>query len=253
MQLEILYHGNCFDGCASAALFGRFLGEREGARLAACAYRPLQHQQGDPFPPDAFDADRERLRRLPLLGLPGLHWWFDHHASAFPTPADRAAFERDALAARSSGTRPPRAAPGSSPRTLARSVRLARRRPRGAGRLGRRHRRGAVRVRRGGGAARGAGAADHDAPRGHPRPGRPHPDHRGDAAPAARRDCGGALGDRAARAHPRAPPAATWSWSPARAARGRRGGDRPRRRPSSRARTSSSPTTSSPRRATRWS
>jgi hypothetical protein len=26
---------------------------------------------------------------------PRLHWWFDHHASAFPTPADRAAFERD--------------------------------------------------------------------------------------------------------------------------------------------------------------
>jgi hypothetical protein len=27
---------------------------------------------------------------------PDLHWWFDHHASAFPTPEARAAFERDA-------------------------------------------------------------------------------------------------------------------------------------------------------------
>ena len=52
MQLKVLYHGNCFDGCASAALFtARFFGEREGTRLSeVVAYRPLHHQQGDPFP-----------------------------------------------------------------------------------------------------------------------------------------------------------------------------------------------------------
>lgn len=94
MQLEILYHGNCFDGCASAALFGRFLAEREGTRPGAVRYRPLQHQQGDPFPEDAFDADT--VACVDFRFSPRLHWWFDHHASAFPTPADREAFERDA-------------------------------------------------------------------------------------------------------------------------------------------------------------
>jgi hypothetical protein len=95
MQLKILYHGNCFDGCASAALFGRFFAEREGSRLDAIRTHPVQHQQGDPFPPDAFDADVNACLDFRFSASPRLHWWFDHHASAFPTPADRAAFERD--------------------------------------------------------------------------------------------------------------------------------------------------------------
>lgn len=93
MQLELLYHGNCFDGCASAALFARFFGEREGTRLSAISFRPLHHQQGDPFPGDAFRADV--IACVDFRFSPRLHWWFDHHASAFPTPEDRAAFERD--------------------------------------------------------------------------------------------------------------------------------------------------------------
>jgi hypothetical protein len=95
MQLEILHHGNCFDGCASAALFARFFREREGARLDAVRYRPLQHQQGDPFPKDAFRADVNACVDFRFSPSPGLHWWFDHHASAFMSPADRAAFESD--------------------------------------------------------------------------------------------------------------------------------------------------------------
>jgi hypothetical protein len=95
MQLKILYHGNCFDGCASAALFGRFFGEREGARLSGVTYQPLQHQQGDPFPKDAFDADVNACVDFRFSPSPRLHWWFDHHASAFPNPADRATFEQD--------------------------------------------------------------------------------------------------------------------------------------------------------------
>ena len=95
MQLKVLYHGNCFDGCASAALFSRYFVEREGGRLDAVRFVPLQHQQGDPFPKDAFDADVNACVDFRFSPSPGLHWWFDHHASAFSTPADRAAFERD--------------------------------------------------------------------------------------------------------------------------------------------------------------
>jgi hypothetical protein len=96
MQLKILYHGNCFDGCASAALFGRFFVEREGSRLRAVSYSPLHHQQGDAFPPGAFDADVNACVDFRFSPSANLHWWFDHHASAFVTSADRAAFEREA-------------------------------------------------------------------------------------------------------------------------------------------------------------
>ncbi len=95
MQLKVLYHGNCFDGCASAALFGRFFVEREGTRLEAVRFVPLHHQQGDPFPKDAFDADVNACVDFRFSSSPALHWWFDHHASAFHRPEERAAFERD--------------------------------------------------------------------------------------------------------------------------------------------------------------
>jgi hypothetical protein len=96
MQLQVLYHGNCFDGCASAALFGRFFQEHEGRGLAGVSYVPLHHQLGDPFPKDAFRGDVNACVDFRFSASPRLHWWFDHHASAFPTPEDRAAFERDA-------------------------------------------------------------------------------------------------------------------------------------------------------------
>lgn len=93
MPLHVLYHGNCFDGCASAALFGRFARERLGQAGDAIRYRPLQHQQGDPFPADAFEA--ELVACVDFRFSPRLHWWFDHHASAFLSPADREVYERD--------------------------------------------------------------------------------------------------------------------------------------------------------------
>src|SRR5512146_2218413 len=96
MQLKVLYHGNCFDGCASAALFARYFVEREGGRLDAVRFVPLHHGPGDVFPRDAFDADVNACVDFRFSPSPALHWWFDHHASAFPSPADRAAFERDA-------------------------------------------------------------------------------------------------------------------------------------------------------------
>jgi hypothetical protein len=95
MQLDLLYHGNCFDGCASSALLGRFLLEREGARLSGVRHRPMAHQQGDPFPKDAFSGGLTACVDFRYSPDPGLHWWFDHHQSAFVSPADRATFEAD--------------------------------------------------------------------------------------------------------------------------------------------------------------
>jgi len=95
MHLKVLYHGNCFDGAASAALFGRFFAEREGRRPGRTTYHPLQHQQGSPFPPGIFDGDVNAVVDFRFSPSPDLHWWFDHHVSAFQPPEDRAAFEAD--------------------------------------------------------------------------------------------------------------------------------------------------------------
>jgi len=95
MQLKILYHGNCFDGCASAAVVSRFLSEREGTGAVELRYEPVHHGTGDPFPKDAFDGDLNACVDFRYSTSPRLHWWFDHHASAFPSPAERAAFEAD--------------------------------------------------------------------------------------------------------------------------------------------------------------
>jgi hypothetical protein len=95
MLLDLLYHGNCFDGCASSALLGRFLLEREGARLTGVRHRPMAHTQGDPFPPDAFSGGLTACVDFRFSPSPQLDWWFDHHQSAFLSPADRAVFEAD--------------------------------------------------------------------------------------------------------------------------------------------------------------
>jgi hypothetical protein len=95
MQGKLLYHANCFDGAASAALVGRFLREREGARLSRLEHQPVQHQAGDPFPPDAFDAELNAVVDFRWSPSPRLDWWFDHHQSAFHRPEWREAFERE--------------------------------------------------------------------------------------------------------------------------------------------------------------
>src|SRR5919198_6415033 len=95
MRLKVLYHANCFDGASSAAIFSRFLTEREGLALADTVFFPVQHQQGDPFPPNAFDAEVNACVDFRFSPSPRLTWWFDHHASAFQPASDRALFEAD--------------------------------------------------------------------------------------------------------------------------------------------------------------
>jgi len=93
MRLKVLYHANCFDGCASAAIAGRFFAEREGRRIARIDHQPVQHHEGDAYPPGAFDADVNAC--VDFRYSPRADWWFDHHVSAFHVPGDRADFDRD--------------------------------------------------------------------------------------------------------------------------------------------------------------
>ncbi len=94
-RFKILYHANCFDGCSSAAILTRFFAARGGTPPGDVGYQPVQHHQGDPFPPDAFDADVNACVDFRYSPSPRLHWWFDHHASAFHGTGDRGHFERD--------------------------------------------------------------------------------------------------------------------------------------------------------------
>ncbi|HVP69446.1 MAG TPA: phosphoesterase [Anaeromyxobacteraceae bacterium] len=96
MGLKVLYHANCFDGCASAAFAGRFFEAHLGAGLGRIVHQPVQHHEGDPFPPDAFDEAVNVVVDFRYSPSPRLDWWFDHHLSAFHKPEWRAQFERDA-------------------------------------------------------------------------------------------------------------------------------------------------------------
>jgi hypothetical protein len=94
MRLKVFYHDNCFDGLASAAVFTRFFRERVDA-AADVEYRGLAHRAGDPFAACAFDGDVNAIVDFRFTQRPGLHWFFDHHISAFQEPGDEDAFRAD--------------------------------------------------------------------------------------------------------------------------------------------------------------
>jgi hypothetical protein len=94
MRVRVLFHDSCFDGAASAGLFTRV----HAAAVAPGAeylYRGLTHHPGRVFPPDAFDGDENAVVDFRYDQSERLTWWFDHHVSGFPTPADEAHFRAD--------------------------------------------------------------------------------------------------------------------------------------------------------------
>lgn len=94
MNLRILYHGHCFDGVASAATFTRFYKDRI-AGDAKVAYAGLLHRPGNMFDQTLLDGDENAIVDFKYAASDRLDWWFDHHESAFLTPADEAHFRAD--------------------------------------------------------------------------------------------------------------------------------------------------------------
>ncbi|MFH1132012.1 MAG: phosphoesterase [Pseudomonadota bacterium] len=97
MRLQILYHGNCFDGVVSAAIFARFFREKIEPK-AEIIYRPMAHGRGDPYGPDhdaIFNADQNAVVDFRYSTSPRLTWWCDHHQSAFLQPEDKKHFDAD--------------------------------------------------------------------------------------------------------------------------------------------------------------
>lgn len=95
MRLRLLYHGQCFDGVASAAVFTRFYRAHEIAS-AQISYAPLLHTPGSLFDETMFDGDENAIVDFKYSPSERLTWWFDHHQSAFLSPADEAHFRADA-------------------------------------------------------------------------------------------------------------------------------------------------------------
>src|SRR5215210_2331485 len=95
MRLRLLYHGHCFDGVASAAVFTRFYLARAGASPVEVAYAPLLHTAGSLFDEGMFDGDENAIVDFKYSPSERLTWWFDHHQSAFLSSEDEAHFHAD--------------------------------------------------------------------------------------------------------------------------------------------------------------
>jgi hypothetical protein len=94
MKLRILYHGNCFDGVSSAAVFSKFY-RAKFAKAAEISYTPTMHKAGNAFDREQFDGDENAIVDFKYCADERLNWWFDHHQSAFLTPEDEAHFRAD--------------------------------------------------------------------------------------------------------------------------------------------------------------
>ncbi len=94
MKLRILYHGNCFDGVSSAALFTKFYHAKINPN-AEIDYTPTMHRAGNAFDKDQFDGDENAIVDFKYSPDERLTWWFDHHQSAFLSKSDEENFLAD--------------------------------------------------------------------------------------------------------------------------------------------------------------
>jgi len=90
----VFYHDKCFDGASSAALFSRFYRERIRGDVEF-VFSGLLHRAGALFDETNFDGDENAIVDFKYSSSPKITWWFDHHQSAFLTPADAEHFEHD--------------------------------------------------------------------------------------------------------------------------------------------------------------
>jgi hypothetical protein len=94
LRVKVFYHDRCFDGASSAALFSRFYAERI-RNDCQFIYSGLLHRAGSLFNEADFDGDENAIVDFKYSSSPKITWWFDHHESAFLSPADAAHFEQD--------------------------------------------------------------------------------------------------------------------------------------------------------------
>src|SRR6202163_3176484 len=90
-KVRLCFHDRCFDGTASAALFYRFYQECFDPK-AEFRFSGMTHKAKHPWEAGLFDGDENAIVDFTYSNSPKVTWWFDHHQSAFLTPADAAQF-----------------------------------------------------------------------------------------------------------------------------------------------------------------
>ena len=92
-RVRLCFHDRCFDGTASAALFYRFYRQRFDAG-AQFELTGMTHRAVQPWTDVLFDGDENVIVDFKYSNSPKVTWWFDHHQSAFLTPADAENFRK---------------------------------------------------------------------------------------------------------------------------------------------------------------
>jgi hypothetical protein len=92
-RVRLCFHDRCFDGTASAALFYRFYRERFDPQ-AQFELTGMTHRAAQPWTDGLFDGDENVIVDFKYSNSPKVTWWFDHHQSAFLTPADAENFRK---------------------------------------------------------------------------------------------------------------------------------------------------------------
>jgi nanoRNase/pAp phosphatase (c-di-AMP/oligoRNAs hydrolase) len=93
-KLRVLYHDNCFDGLASAAVFSSFY-RGKVAPGAEIEYEGLTHKAGQRIDENLFSNEENVIVDFKYSASDKLTWWFDHHQSAFLSDDDEDHFRRD--------------------------------------------------------------------------------------------------------------------------------------------------------------
>lgn len=94
IRVRVFFHDKCFDGVSSAAVFSRFYRERVRAD-ADYVFSGLVHRAGALFDESQFDGEENAIVDFKYSASPRITWWFDHHESAFLTPADAEHFRQE--------------------------------------------------------------------------------------------------------------------------------------------------------------
>jgi hypothetical protein len=94
VTVRLCFHDHCFDGAASAAIFSRFYRECVNPQ-PEFRYSGMTHRATRPFEDGIFDGDENAIVDFKYSSSPRVTWWFDHHQSAFLTPADAEHFRNE--------------------------------------------------------------------------------------------------------------------------------------------------------------
>jgi hypothetical protein len=98
MRVLVATHGHCFDGLCSAAIFTALMrqlhgGTADGGKLSF-DYRSCGYGVGQPTASEsALNGDVNAILDYRFTSSDRLHWYFDHHRTAFGSEADRVYFE----------------------------------------------------------------------------------------------------------------------------------------------------------------